>query len=170
MKDIWTLTLMGDDDAKIVESLSDIIALHEGNWLESRIAKMAHKFVAIIGLEIPQSNSSKLQDALETFSDNNELAMLISVNGLSDPSESPAAVIRITANDRPGIVLAITKVLTDCGHSLDELETHCDSAPFGNENLFSAILKLKLSQTQAETLTEAFEKLGDDFIVDVEFE
>lgn len=170
MKDIWTLTLMGEDEPQIVESLSDIIANNDGNWLQSRVAKMAHKFVAIIGLEIHQSNSSKLQDELETFSDSHELAMLISVNGVSEPSVQPPAVIKITANDRAGIVLAITKVLTDCGHSLEELETHCDSAPFGNENLFTAILKLRLSENQAEILIEALEKLGDDFIVDVEFE
>ena len=170
MKDIWTLTLMGEDEPQIIESLSNIIAEHDGNWLESRIAKMSHKFVAIIGLEIPQSNSSKLQDALEAFSDEKELAMLVSVNGLNEPSNLPAACVTITANDRPGIVLAITQALTDCGLSVEELETHCASAPFGNENLFTALVKLNLSEKQSDILKESLEKLGDDFMVDVEFD
>ncbi len=170
MNDIWTLTLMGDDEPQIIESLSDIIAKHKGNWLESRIAKMAHKFVAIIGLEIPQSNSSKLQDAMETFSDNHELAMLISVNGKGECSNQPAAQIKLTANDRSGIVLAVTKTITDCGLSIEELETYCESAPFGNENLFTAVIKMHLSKKQSEILTESLEKLGDDFIVDIEFD
>jgi glycine cleavage system regulatory protein len=170
MNDVWTLTLMGDDKANIIESLSDIIAKHKGNWLESRIAKMSHKFVAIIGLEIPQRKSSKLQDALESFSDGSELAMLISVNGQDEKSNIPTACVTITANDRSGIVLEITKVLSDCGLSVKELETHCGSAPFGNENLFTALVKVDLSEKQTILLKKSLEKLGDDFMVDIEFD
>ncbi len=160
---------MGEDRTKIIESLSDIIAIHEGNWLESRIATMAHKFVAIISLEIPKSNSSKLQDALESFSDLYELVMLISVNDEDEIPNLATATVKITANDRPGIVHSVSKALADSGLSADELLTHRESAPFGNENLFTAIINLHLSEQQAEVLTEALEKLGDDFIVDVEF-
>ena len=51
------LTVLGEDRQGLVESLASIIAAHEGNWSESRMAQLAgqlaHDLMVDITLEGP---------------------------------------------------------------------------------------------------------------------
>ncbi len=168
MKDYWVITLMGDDQPFIVEALSDIVAEHSGSWLDSRIARMEDKFVGILGITIPQRESASLQDALENFADMREFAMHTRVSTKANSKVAPLAQIKITAQDRPGIMQSVTKILSELEILAREVSTHCESAPWGGETLFTAKLKLELPPNKTDALQLAIESLGDDFIIDIE--
>ncbi len=166
MSDRWTITLMGENQSLLLETLSDMIAQYEGNWLDSRLAQMDGKFVGIISASIPKKFSGKLQDELESFADSRDIVMLVTINGHSKKDNIPLFNIKITAHDRSGIVLSVSKLLRDQVLIVREFNTHCDSAPFAGQPLFIAQLVLEISEEQKDTFIESVEALGDDFIVD----
>ncbi|HFB66560.1 MAG TPA: hypothetical protein ENJ60_13575 [Aeromonadales bacterium] len=168
MTDRWTITLMGENQSLILETLSDIIAQYQGNWLDSRLAQMDGKFVGIVSASIPKSHSGKLQDELESFADSRDIVMLVTINGHTKKDNIPLFKIKITAHDRKGIVLSISKILRQQALNVREFNTHCDSAPFAGQQLFTAELVLEISEKEKDILLQSIEALGDDFMVDTE--
>src|SRR4030095_2347226 len=59
------LTVLGEDRPGLVEALSHIIAAHEGNWLESRMAHLAGQFAGILRTSVPDRNAAALLAALQ---------------------------------------------------------------------------------------------------------
>ena len=59
------LTVLGEDRPGLVEALSHIIAAHEGNWLESRMAHLAGQFAGILRASVPEGNATALLTALQ---------------------------------------------------------------------------------------------------------
>ena len=57
------LTVLGEDRPGLVEALSHIIAAHEGNWLESRMAHLAGQFAGILRASVPEGNAAALLTA-----------------------------------------------------------------------------------------------------------
>ena len=49
------LTVLGEDRPGLVESLASIIAAHEGNWSESRMAQLAGQFAGILRASVPDA-------------------------------------------------------------------------------------------------------------------
>jgi glycine cleavage system regulatory protein len=58
------LTLIGQDRPGLVNSLSEQIAAFDGNWLESRMARLAGKFAGILLVSVPEANVEALTNAL----------------------------------------------------------------------------------------------------------
>jgi len=48
------VTLLGPDRPGLVEMVAGIIAGHGGNWLESRMSRLAGKFAGILRAELPE--------------------------------------------------------------------------------------------------------------------
>jgi len=53
------LTVIGPDRPGLVESLSQAIAQQEGNWLESRMARMAGQFAGILRVNIEEERAEE---------------------------------------------------------------------------------------------------------------
>ena len=52
------LTVIGPDRPGLVEALSQSIASHDGNWLESRMAKLSGQFAGIVRVfHLPQTEA-----------------------------------------------------------------------------------------------------------------
>ena len=58
------LTLIGPDRPGIVDSVSEVVAAHGGNWLESRMAHLAGKFAGVLCVEVADDQAAALEDAL----------------------------------------------------------------------------------------------------------
>ena len=50
-----TLTLIGRDRVGLVRSLSERVAAAGGNWLESRMARLAGQFAGILLVDVPEA-------------------------------------------------------------------------------------------------------------------
>ena len=61
------LSFIGGDRPGLVERLSDTIARHNGNWLESRMAHLADKFAGILTVTVPLEHQEALVNALRNF-------------------------------------------------------------------------------------------------------
>ncbi|MEH6625155.1 MAG: ACT domain-containing protein [Motiliproteus sp.] len=64
MKTTLILTLIGDDRSGLVELVSQLIADHQGQWLESQFSRLEGKFAGVLQISLPtvQSDALPLQN------------------------------------------------------------------------------------------------------------
>ena len=60
MKSYLVMTVLGNDRPGLVSSLADTVASHGGNWLESRMARLAGQFAGIVRIECPSETADAL--------------------------------------------------------------------------------------------------------------
>jgi len=61
------LTVIGPDKPGLVDAIASAIAGQDGNWLESRMSRLAGKFAGILRATVPDSRVEALLDALHAF-------------------------------------------------------------------------------------------------------
>ena len=165
------LTVSGRDRPGLVETLSQVIASHQGSWLESRMARLAGHFVGILRVSIPEEQVDALTRALQSLEPE---SLQISV-ARSEP-EPPASDTRelrleILGSDRPGIVHEISQALADRGINVDELRTEIMSAPMSGELLFLANAELRVpTSLDLELLRKDLEALAHELMVDIDLD
>jgi glycine cleavage system regulatory protein len=165
------MTVIGKDRPGLVESIANIVAQHDGNWLESRMCRLGGEFAGILRVHV----DSSLQPGLER-----ELAAL-QAHGLSiqvrSGCETPEVAyanrisLELVGQDRPGIVREISRALARHGVNVEELSTECTSAPMSGETLFkaSAALQLPESCSLPELLCD-LERIAGILLVDIRIE
>jgi glycine cleavage system regulatory protein len=165
------LTVLGDDRPGLVESVSESIAVYGGNWVESRMARLAGKFAGILRATVPAANAAALRQALQAL-ERHGLTVVI------ETSTSDAAVqdyrglrLDVVGNDHAGIVHDISHALAQRGINIDVFESECTSAPMSGGMLFKATAHLRVpTRVMLSELKETLEKLAHDLIVDITLE
>lgn len=161
------LTVLAQDKAGQVERIANCVAEHQGNWLESRMARMAGQFAGILRVEVPAANRPALIRALERLG---ELGIRVMVEqSLVPQGESwKLVLLTLTANDRPGIVRDISRLLAGQGVNVERLSTDVSPAPMTNELLFRAEAQLAVPEALSlDALQDALEALADELMVDL---
>jgi len=159
------LTLVGPDRPGLVQDLADIVSRHEGNWLESRMAKLGGQFAGILHLECPPESAKALEAELAEFRD---LNLTLAPAHESVSAEGKAISLEIVGHDSPGIVKRIASTLSTNGANVEELETALESAPMAGHLLFRTSGKVRLAPgSDPAALTAALEELGPDLTVDL---
>jgi glycine cleavage system regulatory protein len=162
------LTVLAQDKAGQVERIANCVAEHQGNWLESRMARMAGQFAGILRVEVPATNRPALVRALERLG---ELGIRVLVEQSTAPQGEAwkLVLLTLTANDRPGIVRDISRLLAGQGVNVERLSTDVSPAPMTNELLFRAEAQLAVPDAlPLEALQEALESLADELMVDLQ--
>jgi len=164
------LTIIAPDRPGLVGLLSDLVADHGGNWLESRMAQLAGSFAGILRVQIDEAKRPSLVAALEAL-DDVSLQIVAEPGGLAGSSEtaaSEACTLEVMGQDRPGIVRQISTALAGREVNVVELHTGIISAPMSGEPLFQATAKLCLPATcDSAELLATLEAIGEDLMVDV---
>ncbi len=58
------LTVIAQDQPGLVERVAQCVARHGGNWLESRMSRMAGQFAGILRVDVPAASHGALMEAL----------------------------------------------------------------------------------------------------------
>jgi glycine cleavage system regulatory protein len=162
------LTLIGSDRPGLVEAVSETVARHGGNWLESRMARLAGKFAGVLRVAVPEANAAGLEADLSGLGAQG-LRVLVEASPDAVPAgPSRLLELELVGQDRPGIVREISQALAGRGVNVEELTTDCVSAPMSGEQLFRARARLRAPLSLAITdLTAALEAVAHDLMVDV---
>jgi glycine cleavage system regulatory protein len=162
------LTLIGEDKPGLVELLSQTVAAHEGNWLESRMSRMAGRFAGILRASVPIGKADALTEALWAL-ESRGLRVVVERSTFVEPeAEFRRIYLDLVGADRPGIIQDISRALALRQVNVDELHTECTSAPMSGEILFNARAKLRVPlDTAVEDLCEALEEIASDLMVDI---
>lgn len=163
-----TLTLIGPDRPGLVRTLSERITAVGGNWLESRMARLAGQFAGILLVDIPAAEVERFIADLQALE--REGLRATAERGLR---EEPAVqhrtlLLELVGLDRPGIVREIAQALAGRGVNIEELTTRVVSGSFSGESLFEAGARLRVPpEVPADELQELLEKLANELMVDI---
>lgn len=162
------MTVLAADRAGLVNQLSETVAAHDGNWLESRMARLAGQFAGIVRVECPMGKAGELMEALAALSSEG-IAVQARMEEPAAEQRREILTLDVVGNDRPGIVRALSSTLVAAGANVEELHTTLESAPMIGQSIFHAkgIVSLPLGSDSA-ALIASIEKLGPDLSVSIE--
>ena len=168
-KESVIFTVIGDDRPGLVERLATLVADHHGNWLESRMARLAGQFAGILQVEVAPDHREGLVQALGRMHEGC-LQVTASRMGTSAPEMllSQRVTLELVGTDRPGIVQQISRVIAARGVNVEEIETTTESAAMSGEALFKARAILQVPSGAAlEDLQTDLEEVSHDLMVDI---
>jgi len=161
------LTVMADDQPGIVEKVSSVVADHQGNWQESRMARMAGKFAGIVRVDCPETQLNKLLSALDKLQSSG-IRILVDHSGEETEASGTQIELTVTGNDRPGIIQEVSHCLAQLGANVLNLDSHCGSAAMSAGAIFVAKVSVCTpAQMDQSELVQAVEELSDDLVVDI---
>jgi glycine cleavage system regulatory protein len=130
------ITFVGPDRPGIVQKVSALIQKYQGNWLESKMARMAGRFAGIARVEVPLDMLEALSRDVKNLPD----VSVIVESGSSESIDSRSLSYRLNTvgPDKRGILQEITDQLTRQGVNVVDLETQVSAAPMSGDKMFYA--------------------------------
>ncbi len=168
--DHLVLTVIAEDQPGLVERVAKCIAEHGGNWLESRMSRMAGQFAGILRVEVPAQAHTGLIEALQQL-EQQGIRVLVAPSGPEPARRWQMIQLQLVGNDRAGIVRDITQLLARHGVNLESLATDVAPAAMTNELLFHADALLAVpTELALDELQGHLETLADDLMVELKLQ
>jgi len=165
------LTVITNDRPGIVETLSQTLASHGGNWTESSMLSLAGKFAGILMASAPDDQVDDLIADLKSLSLAGLQIVVERTTALPRPEGGREFSLELVGQDRPGIVRDITRILAKHHINVEELDTECQDASMSGESLFIANARLLVpSTTSLNAVQNELEDLANELMVDIKLE
>lgn len=162
------VTVIGPDRPGLVSLLSDRGKAHGASWAESRMASLAGQFAGIVRFEVDAANAEALATALAELEAMDLRVVIAAGKRVPHRTDSRMLKLELIGHDRPGIVRDISKVLADCGISIEELHTEIVSGAMSGGNLFQGkALLLVPAKLATDELRRVLEALANELMVDI---
>lgn len=162
------LTIIAPDKPGLVELLSQTIASHQGNWLESSLSRLAGKFAGILIVSVPEAQAEPLSKALAEL---DAQGLKVVAERSQEPQLKTAynsINLALIGHDKPGIVKEISQALTANKVNVERLSTELVSGSMSAEELFKAEAHLLVPDTvDLDDLQQALENIASDLMVDI---
>lgn len=162
------MTIIGQDQPGLVEAVAALIEKHQGNWEESRMARLSGQFAGILKIHLEESRLAAFQSDLEALKSRG-LSVVVVDQAESVPTTPPGRQVRldIVGHDQEGIVHRISHTLAKHTINVESFESNCESAPWSGEKLFKANIELRIpDQLDIEALRSDLEKIAQELMVD----
>ncbi len=162
------ITIVGPDRPGLVETLSRTIAAHGGSWVESSLSHLAGQFAGVVRATVEDAQQEALERDLEGLS--TEALRVVVQRGKIDPDAATRKTVELdlVGGDRPGIVQAVSRALSELGVNMESLETACEGAPMSGELLFKAVATLHVpGEMPLKSVRSAIESVASDLMVDI---
>ncbi|BBP80902.1 MULTISPECIES: glycine cleavage system protein R [Pseudomonas] len=168
--DHLVLTVIAPDQPGLVERVAQCIAAHGGNWLESRMSRMAGQFAGILRVAVPAEGYDELVEGLQGLAAHG-IRVMLAESGIEPSCTWKPILLDLVGNDRPGIVRDITRLLSEQGVNVESLVTEVKPAPMSSEPLFHAEAVLAVPLTLSlDVLQKRLEALADDLMVELDLQ
>ncbi|MGI9478821.1 MAG: glycine cleavage system protein R [Hyphomicrobiaceae bacterium] len=164
------LTIVAKDAPGIVQVVAEVVAAHEGNWMDSSMVRLGGEFAGIVQISVPEARVTAIEESLVALKDRG-LVVTVQTAGGAAPSTSATAHLALSGMDHPGIVRDISTALAACGASIDEMHTELFSGSMTGEKMFSAKAKIVLpADVTIAALRERLETLAQDVMVEIDIQ
>lgn len=162
------LTVIGPDKPGLVELLSQTIAHHQGNWLESGMSRLAGKFAGILITEVPEDQADALIEALTALQGKGLKVMAERTVEPEPMADQVHFTLELVGHDKPGIVREISQALAKRHINVERLNTELTSGSMSAELLFKADADLSAGAgVNLDELQDALEAIASDLMVDI---
>lgn len=150
-----------------MQAVSSIVADHEANLEESRMALLGGDFAMILYVSMKQTDdgdllASKLRTELPSFSVSVRETVVPSQEQLQQ-LQSNVWTLSLEGPDHPGIVSAVSQALAVHGSNVKEMDTETTTAPFAGYELFKLDSKLTVDESKLDDLSKALDAIEDKF-------
>ncbi len=165
------VTVIGPDRPGLVESIATVVAEHSGNWVESRLARLAGKFAGVVRVDVPAANAAELTRALLALKSRGLATLVEETDKPAHTAADRTLKLEVIGLDRPGIVRDVSRALAQRSVNVVELHTECFSAAMSGEEMFRATADLHVPADLPltdlrQTLQQVASALGVDFTLD----
>jgi len=136
------LTIIGRDRAGVVASLADVVRFHDGNWKRSELAEIAGTFAGVVVVEVGDHRVDELLANLLVLRDQ---GLHVTAQQVEEPTVAPDADevrLRLTGDDRPGVIHEISTAISELGISISRLGTVTDLPGHGDGRRFEITAQL----------------------------
>lgn len=158
------LTIVGKDQSGLVESVSNVVVAHKGNWLASNLSHLGGYFAGIVQIEVPDEQILSMREALAKIEH-----VTVEEDTIDTRDNAEELNFVITGNDRPGIVNELSAIIKHKGANIVQFTSNQQSAPNWGVPLFNAVATVELPNgMDREVVVEALESLTSDLIIDIE--
>lgn len=166
------ITFIARDRPGLIDRISSTVAQAGGNWLESRMVRLAEQFAGIARIEMPKGDIAALRRALDAL---NAEGFHVTLEDAAAPAPATTKTdagrimtLDLVGPDHPGIVREIAHCLAERGISIEEMETDVRPAPMSGDALFYARARVRMpASADARELSAALRDLGNTLMVDV---
>lgn len=164
------LTVIGRDRPGLVSAVSETIAAGGGNWLDTRMARLAGQFAGMLLVAIAPDKADALVASLRQL-EAQGLRFVIEKSEEQTPDAGRTLRLELVGLDRPGIIRDISHVLAGKNVNIAELESERVSGSFSGEAMFKAKARLTLPDgLPLEELRQSLEALAHELMVDLSLE
>jgi len=161
------LTVIAPDKPGLVELISNTVATHQGNWLESSMSRLAGKFAGILTVAVPEANCPALIDALNAL-EAQGLKIVTEVSHEPAADQRKALTLELIGHDKAGIVRDLSQALANRHINVERLSTELVSGSMSAEELFKAQADLLApADADLDELQDALEAIASDLMVDI---
>lgn len=161
-------TFIGVDKPGLVEMLSNTVSAHSGSWQQSRMTQLAGRFAGITQVQVADDQLEALQQALQALS-GADLTVIIQ-SGQTEPAPAPGQQVELSliGNDRPGILMELSRALAARHINVSDMSTQVISAAMSADMLFEATATIHLPPNQdLAELSESLDDIANDLSVDI---
>lgn len=159
------LSLITQDQPGVVQRVAEVIAAHDGNWIDSQMARLGGAFAGIVRLEVAPQSVAALERALVGLSG---MTVIVQHTAQEAAPVGQAATIELTGADHPGIVRDISGVLAARGVSIDALETEIFAGSMSGQAMFKAVAKVIIPPSVDLTaLQDTLQDLALDIMAEI---
>ncbi|BAN03103.1 glycine cleavage system protein R [Ilumatobacter coccineus] len=165
------LTIIGRDRAGVVASLADVVRFHDANWKRSELAEIAGTFAGVVVVEVGDDRVDELLANLLILRDQ---GLHVTAQQVEAPTSAPDAEevrLRLTGDDRPGVVHEISSAISERGISISRLGTVTDLPGSNGGKRFEITVQLSIPVgTDLDAVLDAISELAVslDVALDVE--
>jgi glycine cleavage system regulatory protein len=136
------LTIIGRDRAGVVASLADVVRFHDANWKRSELAEIAGTFAGVVVVEVGDDRVDELLTNLLVL---REHGLHVTAQQVEEPTDAPDVDelrLRLTGDDRPGVIHDISTAISELGISISRLGTVTDLPGEGGRRQFEITAQL----------------------------
>lgn len=146
------VTALGADRPGIIARVAGVLFEHGGNMLDSTMTILGGQFAMVLLVET-DADAFSLETDLAAATD--DLGLVVAVRAVGEGSSSgpPTHMLSVYGADRPGIVAAVTAVLSQRSVNVTDLATKVLGA---DEPVYAMLLEISLPDDLSESdLTDA---------------
>ncbi|WP_432560177.1 glycine cleavage system protein R [Granulicoccus sp. GXG6511] len=162
----YVITVIGDEQVGLVQSLADAVSRAGGNWERSEMAELAGKFAGLVQVTLPDDRADELADNLEGL-EGLEISVQKAEAESTVPEDSVAFRLELVGNDKPGIIQEITTALRGHGVTIERLESTVTDAPWHGGQLFECKATLRGPEVRMGPVKTELERIAGELMVDL---